>query len=337
MPPLSGFRKVYFNAPAMTRIDIVKYPGRYQERQAPDGVAPNVGYEFEDTKRSLVMSRKGWLTPDLTFSNDWTTKDPEDSTDDGERATTNQLADEQEVSLESLFPANNQYGFRFMYNPPEISFSLGISTGVNAQYVMMGLDKATPMVPTGSTINLDLTISRVDDLAVIYGANGNQPLSDGALRNLIDEYGAWSDRRSPHAAIINSRISPQQQTANNLGYKVDVETKAVMSQIREIAKLGTMHDLNYLFRTFVARDFDTAYRGITSDIGIGFSVPMILCLGNDNFTYRVRLGAMNYTHTSFNPDMIPMVTNVALSFERIPDAIAWTGSPQTTSTLTNRN
>jgi hypothetical protein len=313
-------RAVYFNAPAMVHADITQYPG-----DGNDAIPPR------KQNRGLVIARKGWLTPDVMFSKDWQVDPPTTTGEDGELAGEDKS--KTEINMKKLFPGNQQYGFRFMYNPPAISFTLGTPGGVNAQFVMSGADKSTPQVPTGSTISMNLIISRVDDLAFIYGTNGHQPRVDLSSRAVLNEmYGAWANTPGePHRDQITGIRPPyaEDDDAQNTSYNVRAETNAVAAQAREIARLGTMHDLNYLFRSMIARDIQTTYRGTTADIGIGFSVPMALNLGNDNMMYRVRLGALNYTHKQFHPSMIPTITDVALSLERIPDSINWTGTAAT--------
>jgi hypothetical protein len=318
-------RAVYFNAPAMTHADIVQYPGLYEADEQTPG----------EQKRALTVARKGWLTPDVMFFKDWTIDDGEKTgDDDGEQAGTD--ASEQVINMNTLFAQDQQYGFRFMYNPTSIGFVLGRAEGVNSQFIMSGADKATPQVPTGSTISLKLTISRVDDLAAIYGFAGHRPLEGINLDNLLPLYGRWGSPEpgEPHKSEVGGLRPPyskNDEEARDTSYNVRVETDAVRSQISEIARLGTMHDLNYLFRAMIARDIKTTYRGTTSDIGIGFSVPMALNLGNDNMMYRVKLNSLSFTHILFNPSMIPMITDVSLTLDRIPDAIEWTGTGTGTS------
>jgi hypothetical protein len=318
-PPFAPGRNVYFNAPAMVQADISEYPGAYNS----DGYTPT------KQDRALVIARKGWLTPDVMFFKDWEVDSSTTTEEDGELAGEDKSATE--INLQKLFPSNEQYGFRFMYNPPAIAFSLGIPGGVNAQFVMSGADKSTPQVPTGSTISLNLTISRVDDIAFIYGTDGHRPRSD--LGSVLKDYGYWQTNApgEPHKDQITGLRPPYAEAtdAQNTSYNIRTETRAVLAQVKEIARLGTMHDMNYLFRSMIARDIQTTYRGTTADIGIGFSVPMALNLGNDNMMYRVRLGSLNYTHKQFHPSMIPTITDVALSLERIPDSINWTGTAAT--------
>ena len=90
--------------------------------------------------------------------------------------------------------------------------------------------------------------------------------------------------------------------------------------LKGIAERGTMYDLEYLFRASFGRKWKTLWRGDTADVGLIFSLPLRLYLSS-KMVYRVRLRGVQFTHKSFTPEMIPLYTEVSLTFERIPDMI----------------
>ena len=325
----TGSRSVFFNAPAMRRVDTTKYVGR--EEPGPSSSPRNSAqYELREVGRGDVIWRKGWMTPDLTYETAWEGVSDEDAEDDDSsdlppgRAPGSPVTPRQKkVDAEALFPGSQQYGFRFMYNPPQINFSLATTQGVNINYIMSGLEKATALIPSGSRIGVNLTISRVDDLSVLQNTTN--------LNEVLNFYGA--DDAAPVGWGANTRpvvtgVPPNSgETAKPYSYKIDQEVRAVLSQIREIKQKGTLHDLEYFFRSVAARNWSTAYRGETADVGMMFKVPMILDLGNSAMRYRVMIDSAQYTHKLFTPSMIPTLTELSLSFQRIPDTINWDGNP----------
>jgi hypothetical protein len=346
-------RLVYFNAPAMMPADISKFPGRYKQTQTLTSSDP-----LFELNRGTVISRKGWLTPDLTYENDWIDKDSdtdsedEESESDSTSSTTTGTSrrarlrqrreergresenpqpglwdrfrrppnEEREASRSTLFPNGTQYGFRFMYNPPAITFSIGVATGINFSFLLSGQEKASPVIGSGSQIGVNLTISRVDDISILSTLNNLQTPTENQLREVLGLYGTWGTGRSS----VASQKNPGDKNQSVLNLRDD-EASAKLAQIREIAKLGTMHDMNHLFRAFAAKNWKTAYRGTTADIGIAYSVPLVLYL-SESMVYRVRLSDLSYTHKIFSPSMIPTLTDVSLAFTRIPDVVGWEGN-----------
>lgn len=358
MTDFSSTRKVYFNAPAMSGVnhgssaDITTYPGKYDVLPPNEPLRRPVRNTLLPEARSDVIARKGWLTPDLTYENDWTEQDVDPESEDDEEPTGRGSArarrnggrsqdeevnesttpDQIAADVSTLFPNNTQYGFRFMYNPPALDFSIGLATGVNFSYILSGAEKASPMIASGSSIGINLTISRVDDLAVLRTVSQGREPSTEELRSVLRAgmYGTWGASRRVVEGDRNGANTNQRAMSF-----MDAESEAKIAQLREIAQLGTMHDMNHLFRAFAAKNWKTAYRGTTADIGIAYSVPLVLYLSR-KMIYRVRLANLNYTHRVFNPDMIPTLTDVSLSFSRIPDVVGWEGISGPGERLENR-
>jgi hypothetical protein len=346
-------RLVYFNAPAMMTADISKFPGRYRQTQTLTSTDP-----LFELDRGTVISRKGWLTPDLTYEDDWIDKDSDSDSEDEEESesprtesssssgaqarrnndaqvldiarrqaglpSTNTSSTQdfthEQASITTLFPNGTQYGFRFMYNPPAINFSIGVATGINFSFLLSGQEKATPVIGSGSQIGVNLTISRVDDIAILSTLNNLQNPTESQLNSVLKLYGTWGAGKSS----VASQKNPVDENQSVLNLRDD-EASAKLAQIREVAKLGTMHDMNHLFRAFAAKNWKTAYRGTTADIGIAYSVPLVLYL-SQGMVYRVRLSDLNYTHKIFSPSMIPTLTDVSMTFVRIPDVVGWEGN-----------
>lgn len=225
------------------------------------------------------------------------------------------------VNADTMFPNSTKFGFRFMYNPSLLGFRVGMSTGVNIGYIMSGGAKAMPtgLTSTNSNIAVSFPISRIEDLHLMEGkalASGRMAQMD--IKNMIQRYNSAAYPKVPN------------RVWDHMNTQVDE------SDLLAIYQRGTMYDLDFLFRTCLGRQWSTFYRGYTADVGLAFSVPLVLYLG-PSMIYRVRLADIGYTHKMFTPDMTPMYTEVTLNFERIPDVVGYSPPPVDSSGDTSRS
>ena len=330
-PPNTNAYSIKFNAPALISADISRYPGldaanMSQRLEGPRGEI--VGQNLVDVPRNDVILRKGFFIPDTSFASDWQdTTDDEDLQDDGAgtqeyssplssignpldwakeqwedvyRALTDEKSSSvpDKLTINNMFPNNQKFGFRFMYNPPQLQFQVGIPKNVNASYILQNPDTGLPITSTGSTVQLDLEIFRVDDMSIISWAI-EQAKNDSQLLNRL--YGTG-------AATLPSHLPDPSRVSNGV----------TIEDLEAIRDKGTMYDLDFMFKTTLGRQWNTVYRGTTADIGIAFSQPLMLYLSK-TMVYRAMLTSINYTHLHFTPDMVPTRTMLSLGFQRIPD------------------
>jgi len=248
-----------------------------------------------DANLTTRLHRKGYVIPDITYSEDWA------ATAEG-----NDVTVESELpNSKSLLVLNGKptiYGFKFLYNPATLDFSVGAYPGVNISYLYSGKNTAMPtgVQGTGSTISMSFPLTRIDDMQFIHGPGRVIRVYDGSdLRKI----------KSPNYTIDGD--------VNDV-YGKTGEFSVTNEDIQGIGSRGTMYDLEFLFRATLGRAWNTQYRAKTADVGILFSMPMVLVL-SETMVYRVRISSVQFTHRSFTPDMVPLYTDVALGFERIPD------------------
>ena len=178
------------------------------------------------------------------------------------------------------------WGFRFMFNPTFVSYSMSASNNVdwtrgnpnNAVLITDGV---------GGTINLRLVLDRVADMNTMrrWDLEGKKELESG---------------RYP----IN--LTPEQ--CDGILYR------------------GTEYDLEYMFRVFNGNPEKSTLLGnpkgslemSTANLGYVTSLPFVLKL-NDQQRYKVILTGINVQHDLFTHDMIPVRTLIDFSVERIPD------------------
>lgn len=306
----------------------------------PDGPVP------EDRNRivgpaseSLRVRQRGVLLPDFTFAADWRTSEPipqpdanTDAADDriiynaapgssltggdatidagteynvtslagvstsatGNTGSNGKNVDPKVVS--ALSQDGKNYGFRFHYNPSQIGMASAMVSGINPALIMTGRDTTVPIggldSGTGS-ISITMYLNRIEDMSFIKRRGGSYVLNapEGIRRRLYE--------------------------GRNLNQE----------EMEGIVNRGTEYDLEFLFRTIMGKPFPTNLRGMTADLGIIWGTPTQLWLSK-RMRYRGRVTGIQWSHRSFTRFMVPMWTEVSLTFTRYPDVAAWNSATE---------
>lgn len=173
------------------------------------------------------------------------------------------------------------YGFQFMYNPATVAMDYVSSPNVDIGMQTSGTEKFNAMGTnkTMSTITFNIIINRMFDMKYYN--------TDGTLKdNGTKAYGG----RLPTAA-----------------------------EQKDIFNKGTMYDVEYLLRTLLGFTLKSFLRpGDTADIGYLGARPIELHLGK-SLRYWGNVTGVGLNHVIFNENMIPLFTNVSISFSRLPD------------------
>jgi hypothetical protein len=179
----------------------------------------------------------------------------------------------------------NLYGFKFLYNPKEVTMTWGVAEGQNWEGIAAGLDPGTAPSAAlqNSTISFSLLLNRITDISYL-DANGLKP-------GLTNPYSTF--------AVPNGKSTNQ--------------------ELAEIYQKGTMYDLEYLFRTLggLNSNFNSGLNGFTADKGWlqGFAVE--LHLGN-KMRYLVRVSNVEVNHVIFDERMVPTLSYVNITCARFP-------------------
>ena len=177
----------------------------------------------------------------------------------------------------------NNYGFKFLYNPTNVSMAWGIVDSFSPEYVASGQSQMTAMAIglMKSTISFSLLLNRIVDMNFfsndennIYSAVGMYPGKEPTPDELYDIY-----------------------------------------------KRGTMYDLEYLFKAMGGHyaTYKSGLNGTTADRGWLQPIPLELHLG-DGLRYLVRVSSLDVTHIQFNERMVPVLTTVNISCTRYYDS-----------------
>ena len=177
---------------------------------------------------------------------------------------------------------STMYGFKFLYNPTEVSMGWGIAEGVNPDVIQSGADGYIVPIGAGlnqSTIDFTLLLNRIGDMAY------------------LDSNGRITGAEDPYPGNFNK-----------------------LEDLKMIYKKGTMYDLEYLFRTINGPNasYQSSLNDKTADRGFLLGAQVELHLG-DGLRYLVRIGSLSINHTVFNDRMVPILSNVQISCHRFYD------------------
>jgi hypothetical protein len=174
----------------------------------------------------------------------------------------------------------NMYGFKFLYNPKEISMAWGSLSGVSPEYMSSGQSTTAPVLALSSTINVDLMLNRIEDMNVL----------------------------KPDGSYVGSDPYPTFKFPSNKDRK---------KEYAKIHNWGTMYDIEYLLKTLHGfhTNWKSTLRGETNDPGWLPLIWVELHLGN-TMRYRVRVENISVNHVIFNSQMVPVLTTVSLTCRR---------------------
>jgi len=193
------------------------------------------------------------------------------------------------------------YGFQFHYNPGSVSMEYAGPPPVDVTLQTSGREKFNTYGPTSGsgTIGLQLVLNRINDMKYFDIRTGR--LKAGVRRESFS--GRMPDNR----------------------------------ELADIYNRGTMYDMEFLFRTLLGYQFESSLgRGMswdkkTADLGWLGGKPVELHLGK-SLRYLGRVIHVNINHVLFTERMVPMFSEVGITFQRIPDIL-----PSTVPTISSRS
>lgn len=289
-PPIPGFRKTrktFFNPPPVITSTGAYVPVVYDW----EGNAVRVDNTEPDTRQTLLgsgsytqrLKRKATIIQHIEFDDEWRVK--QGGSVENEKGKTKDTW----TTNDPLVPNGVRYGFRFMYNPSEVSFSMSPVPGIDPGVIISGLGRSFPMGDEdGGSIQITTYLNRIEDMAFL------RPTKNGWGYAGVNPYG--------------NRDLPQE-------HKTGIATR------------GTGYDLEYLFRTSLGKPYWTQRGILTADVGLILGLPLMLDLGGGFMRYPGRLTGLSYTHMYFTSDMVPTFTQVTMSFTRFPDAERFNDEP----------
>ncbi len=313
----SGAQYIRFNPP-ITRMT----SGAYVSTRMADNTF-DMESGFNDRSRLLGEDSHSYRHANKgVLYQDWDTRN---TTSDGTADTATNTWGVANPQYENFKTTDDyRYGFRFHYNPSTIDFSINADNlMVDPSLILSGMSRAMPITSRSlPVVNFSLIINRIEEVSLLKKWN-YQEYDDGFYRAMNYYFGR--------------NLTPE--------------------EIEGLVTRGTGYDMEFLFRTLLGRPYKTELRGETADIGIVFGLPLILDFSPKNLSeihtaipsgsginkafdnsgapttsrfsatpaqhsqrYWGRVVSLSYTHREFTREMIPMFTEVSISFARFPDA-----------------
>jgi hypothetical protein len=188
---------------------------------------------------------------------------------------------------------NRFWGFRFLFNPQYISYSMTANSQVD--WTRPNDNGALLVAPgIGGYITLNILLDRVADMNTmrLWNQNGRGILPVGKYPTTMDP-----------------------------------------EQCAGILYRGTEYDIEYLFRvlngnpqssTLLGSDPNNSLEMLTANLGYIAQLPFVFKV-QDHMRYKVILSSLSIEHSMFTKEMIPIRSVVQIQLERIPD-VATKGS-----------
>jgi hypothetical protein len=284
--PPSDESKVSYNMPSV-KWAYFSESLSYNEILLNQGGSPANGKHVDDAKQLWLASNSGSHKGMLQTYSYWKSK---------LKGTTSDVSSKNKLdpNLPDWYISSSyqtrKFGFQFLYNPGSVSMAWGGTPSVDPGQLMSGTDVTPWIVPsqTASSIQFDLLLNRMPDISLI-----NSVGVEAVAANLSDYYGITA--------------SADSMATTNTTYREELQT---------IQELGTMYDLEYLLGTLVGFREYSALRGrYTSDFGFLMGVPVELHLGKQ-LRYIGTILDLSVNHTIFTEGMVPVFTNVSITFNR---------------------
>jgi hypothetical protein len=196
-------------------------------------------------------------------------------------------------------------GFRFLYNPTDVSMAWGIVDAFSPEYAQSGSNGMSG-VAIGlmkGVISFSLLLNRIGDM------------------NYLNQYGLMTSVDT--SAFVPGVDPAQRNSAYNKAYAASnpyPETVSIEDQ-QSIYTRGTMYDLEYLFRAMGGpyAQYESGLNGLTADAGWLQPIPLELHLGA-GLRYLVRVSSLDVKHIMFNDRMVPTLSTVNLTCTRYYDS-----------------
>jgi hypothetical protein len=173
-----------------------------------------------------------------------------------------------------------KYGFKFLYNPTNVSMAWGLMSSMDPTFEATGLDKfqAVSAGLLSSTIEFEIMLNRIADF------------------DYINENGLRSSGKDPYPLTVSN------------------------DDLKQVYRKGTMYDIEYLLKTINGPngDFNSALNGLTADRAWMRPSIVELHLGA-GMRYRVRIANLSVNHIFFNNRMVPTLSTIKLTCARFND------------------
>lgn len=194
------------------------------------------------------------------------------------------------------FNLDRKWGFHFLWNPEAISTSVEVNMEVTPASTDR-LRAVSGAFPGMEYINLTLVLDRTNDFACIRA---------GHIKPIEIPLSNWA-KYEPYYS--------------GMGFPGESTEIPMVDKIRELAKKGTVADLEYFFKMINGsgaggENWRNLLGRETADIG--FLQPTLVAMqfgpsGTNNLSYVGWIKSVNINHVAFTQNMVPIRTTVQMS------------------------
>ena len=221
-----------------------------------------------------------------------------------------------------------KYGFQFMWNPETFSTSVSLNTEVTPTPLDRFVGVAGAF-PSGETISFTIRIDRTNDFACFrnllkkdYG-NSLKLISPAVLNipqfPLNDAGNAARLAARAAAEAVNQSVPTFDQLATyyNLGFSL-APGESMSKKIKELLELGTLADIEYIYKAVNGPNWKSISGRDTSDIGYLSATLLRVDIGPSSYVGYIN--SLTINHISFSQDMTPMRSDVQISMNLMASA-----------------
>jgi hypothetical protein len=204
------------------------------------------------------------------------------------------------TAKEQVVGNKRKYGFQFMWNPETFSTSVALNTEITPTPADRFVGVAGAF-PSGETISFTIRIDRTNDFA--------------CLRNLLKKNYAKSLNLFSSAA--DNPVFEQMADFYSSGFSL-VEGEKMGTKIKELMELGTLADIEYIYKAVNGPGWKSISGRETSDIGYLSATLLRVDIGPASYVGYIN--SLTVNHISFSQDMTPIRTDVQVSMNLMASA-----------------
>lgn len=195
---------------------------------------------------------------------------------------------------------NRKYGFQFLWNPETFSTTVSLNTEVTPSPADRFVGVAGAF-PSGETITFTIRIDRTNDFS--------------CLRNLMRKDYVQSLNLVSSAA--DNPLFQQMAEYYSTGFSL-VSGESMGAKIKDLMELGTIADIEYIYKAVNGPNWKSISGRKTSDIG--YLAATLLRVDVGPLSYVGYINGLTVNHLAFSQDMTPIRTDVQISMNLMASA-----------------
>jgi hypothetical protein len=218
---------------------------------------------------------------------------------------------------------DRKYGFQFLWNPETFSTSVSLNTEVTPTPADRFVGVAGAF-PSGETISFTVRVDRTNDFACIrnllkkdYGSSLNliSPVVVNTTTGTVNT--TTLEGIAAASAATSSPTYDQLATYYNSSFSL-VSGESMSAKIKDLLELGTLADIEYIYKAVNGPNWKSISGRTTSDIGYLSATLLRVDIGPSSYVGYIN--GLTINHIAFSQDMTPMRSDVQISMNLMASA-----------------